>query len=56
MRFEQELLKFQQTIGEIKQDLLHNTDLSWPSDTENYKLATILDLSVSKLIRIMERR
>jgi hypothetical protein len=56
MRLEQELLKFQRAIGEIKQDLLHNTDLTWPNDTENYKLATILDLSVSKLIRILERR
>ncbi|MCL6588382.1 MAG: hypothetical protein K6U80_00355 [Firmicutes bacterium] len=56
MKFEQELLRFQQEIGEIKQDLLQNTDMSWPGDVENYKLATLLDLSVSKLIRILERR
>ncbi len=53
---ENDITKFQQEIGEIKHDLITanlSTDLN---DEESYRLATKIDLTVSRLIRILERR
>jgi hypothetical protein len=52
--FENEILRFQQEIGEIKQDLLTCVKDTGLDDQESYKLATKIDLTVSRLIRILE--
>lgn len=52
--FENEILRFQQEIGEIKQDLLTNADSPALDDEESYKIATKIDLTVSRLIRILD--
>lgn len=52
--FENEILKLQQEIGEIKQDLLTNVKESGLDDQESYKFATKIDLTISRLIRILE--
>lgn len=51
---ENDILKFQQEIGEIKQDLLTNGMTTDLDDEESYRLATKIDLTVSRLIRILE--
>ena len=51
---ETELLKFQQEIGEIKQDLLTNVMATELDDEDSYRLATKIDLTVSRLMRILE--
>jgi hypothetical protein len=51
---ENDILKFQQEIGEIKQDLLNSGLASELDDEESYRLATKIDLTVSRLIRILE--
>jgi hypothetical protein len=51
---ENELLKFQQEIGEIKQDLQTNLTATNIDDEDSYRLATKIDLTVSRLIRILE--
>ena len=52
--FENEILRFQQEIGEIKHDLRTGAVNPVLDDEESYKLATKLDLTVSRLIRILE--
>ena len=52
--FEKELQKFQQEIGEIKKDLLLNACAANIGDEESYKLATKIDLTVNRLLRMME--
>jgi hypothetical protein len=51
---ENELLQFQQEIGEIKQDLLTSGITANPNDDESYRLATKIDLTVSRLMRLLE--
>jgi hypothetical protein len=51
---ENDILKFQQEIGEIKQDLLVDGMATGLDDEESYRLATKIDLTVSRLIRILE--
>jgi hypothetical protein len=51
---ETELLKFQQEIGEIKQDLQTNVLPIELDDEDSYRLATKIDLTVSRLMRILE--
>jgi hypothetical protein len=51
---ENDILKFQQEIGEIKQDLLNSGLANELDDEESYRLATKIDLTVSRLIRILE--
>lgn len=51
---ENDILKFQQEIGEIKQDLLTNATTTDLDDEESYRLATKIDLTVSRLMRILE--
>ncbi|MGE5583273.1 MAG: hypothetical protein ACM3X9_12165 [Bacillota bacterium] len=51
---ENELLKFQQEIGDIKQNLLTRDLAPEIRDEDSYRLATKIDLTVSRLIRLME--
>lgn len=51
---EDELLKFQQEIGDIKQNLLTRDLAPEIRDEDSYRLATKIDLTVSRLIRLME--
>lgn len=51
---ENELLFFQQEINQIKQDLMVGNVRSGVDDEDSYKLATKLDLTVSRLLRLLE--
>lgn len=51
---ENELLLFQKEIGEIRQDLMNGNTRICLDDGDSYKLATKLDLTVSRLIRLLE--
>lgn len=51
---ENELLLFQKEIGEIRQDLMNGNTRIGSDDGDSYKLATKLDLTVSRLIRLLE--
>ena len=52
---EQELLKkLHREIGELKQDLLTGVTRPELGDQESYKLATKIDLTVSRLLRLLE--
>ena len=51
---EQELKKVLQEIGELKQDLLTGVTRPEVEDQESYKLATKIDLTVSRLLRLLE--
>ncbi len=51
---ENELLLFQQEIGQIKQDLMTDTFRTGLDDEDSYKLATKIDLTVSRLLRLLE--
>lgn len=53
---ESELLRFEQEIGEIKHDLLQSTTSPVLEDEESYKMATKLDLTVARLLRLLECR
>jgi hypothetical protein len=53
---ENELLRFERELGEIKHDLLKSTNAPELEDEESYKMATKLDLTVAKLIRLLEYR
>ena len=52
---ENQLLEFQRELGEIK-NLLNSTNTTVLEDEESYKMATKLDLTVARLIRILEHR
>lgn len=51
---EEDILKFHQEIGEIKNDLLSNETENNLNDQERYTIATKIDLTVSRLIRLLE--
>lgn len=51
---ENDLLLFQKEIGEIRQDLMNVNARNGLDDGDSYKLATKLDLTVSRLIRLLE--
>ncbi len=51
---ENDLLRFEREIGAIKQDLLNSTNSPGLEDVESYKMATKLDLTVARLLRILE--
>jgi hypothetical protein len=51
---ENELLQFERELGEIKQDLLRSLDSPDLEDGESYKIATKLDLTVARLLRLLE--
>lgn len=51
---ENELLLFQQEIGQIKQDLLTGNPRAGLDDEDSYKLATKIDLTVSRMLRLLE--
>lgn len=52
--FENDLLRFERELGEIKQDLLKSTNSLDLEDEESYKMATKLDLTVARLLRLLE--
>jgi hypothetical protein len=51
---ENEILLFQQEIGQIKQDLITENLRNTLGDEDSYKLATKIDLTVSRLLRLLE--
>ncbi|NLY74371.1 MAG: hypothetical protein GX075_03620 [Firmicutes bacterium] len=51
---ENELALFQQEIGQIKHDLMSGKVQPSLDDGESYKLATKIDLTVSRLLRLLE--
>lgn len=53
---ENDLLLFQQEIGQIKQDLISGNSEAGLDDEDSYKLATKIDLTVSRLLRLLECR
>ncbi len=53
---ENDLLLFQQEIGQIKQDLISGNSKAGLGDEYSYKLATKIDLTVSRLLRLLECR
>jgi hypothetical protein len=53
--FENEVLKLYQEVGDIKHDLLLGMDRINLEDQEKYSLATKLDITVSRLIRLLDK-
>jgi hypothetical protein len=53
--FENEVLKLYQEVGEIKHDLLLGMGRINLEDQEKYSLATKLDITVSRLIRLLDK-
>jgi len=53
---ENDLFLFQQEIGQIKQDLMNGNVRTSLDDEDSYQLATKLDLTVSRLLRLLECR
>ena len=51
---EEDLLLFQQEIGQIRQDLITENSRIAVDDEDSYKLATKIDLTVSRLLRLLE--
>lgn len=51
---ENDILKFQQELGAIKDDLLNGVFQPRLEDEESYRIATKIDLTVSRLLRILE--
>lgn len=51
---ENELIRFELELGQIKQDLLNCSNSPGLDDTESYKMATKLDLTVARLLRLLE--
>jgi hypothetical protein len=51
---ENDLLFFQQEISQIKQDLMVGNIQSGLDDEDSYILATKIDLTVSRLLRLLE--
>lgn len=54
--FEKDLIKLQRELGEIRQDLLNNSPPVRPGDEEAYQLATKIDLTVSRVLRLMDHK
>ena len=52
--FEKDFLKLQQELGEIRQDLLNNNPAARIDDEAAYQLATKIDLTVSRVLRLMD--
>lgn len=52
--FEKELVKLQREIGELKLDLMGNGGSARLGDEEGYQLATKIDLTVSRVLRIID--
>jgi len=55
LMFEKDIVKFHREIGEIKNDLMNNDHQKVLDDHEKYTIATKIDLTVSRLIRLLER-
>ncbi len=53
---EKELEQIQRVIGQLKEELLTSTIQSELEDEVSYKLATKIDLTVSRFIRLLECR
>jgi hypothetical protein len=53
--FENDMLKLHREVGAIKHDLLTNTNQVPSEENEKYCLATKIDLTVSRLIRLMDK-
>ena len=53
---EKELEQIQRVIGQIKEELLTNTFQPELEDEVSYKLATKIDLTVSRFMRLLECR
>ncbi len=53
---EKELEQIHRAVGELKEELLTNPSSSELEDEDSYKLATKIDLTVSRLMRLLEYR
>ena len=53
--FENDVIKLYQEVGEIKHDLLKGMDRINLEDQEKYSVATKIDLTVSRLMRLMDK-
>jgi hypothetical protein len=53
--FENDVIKLHREVGEIKHDLLINTNQVQNEENEKYCLATKIDLTVSRLIRLIDK-
>lgn len=53
---EKDLLRFEKELGKIKQDLIKFSCSRVLDDEESYKIATKLDLTVARMMRILEYR
>lgn len=53
--FENDVIKLYREVGEIKHDLLISTNQVQNEENEKYCLATKIDLTVSRLIRLMDK-
>jgi hypothetical protein len=53
--FENDVIKLHREVGEIKHDLLISTNQVQNEENEKYCLATKIDLTVSRLIRLMDK-
>jgi hypothetical protein len=53
--FESDVLKIHREVGEIKHDLLRGIDRISLEDQAKYSLATKIDLTVSRLMRLMDK-
>jgi hypothetical protein len=53
--FENDVIKIYREVGEIKHDLLIGIDRISQEDQAKYSLATKIDITVSRLIRLMDK-
>ncbi|HYH03396.1 MAG TPA: hypothetical protein VEC37_09865 [Bacillota bacterium] len=53
--FENEVLKLHREVGAIKQDLLTGIPQGDMEDHEKFSLATKIDLTVSRLMRLIDK-
>ncbi|TCL74142.1 hypothetical protein EDC14_100478 [Hydrogenispora ethanolica] len=51
---EKDLEQIYRVVGELKEELLTNPSHPELEDEESYKLATKIDLTVSRLMRLLE--
>jgi hypothetical protein len=54
--FENDVLKIHREVGEIKHDLLRGIDRISLEDQTKNSLATKIDLTVSRLMRLMDKK
>jgi hypothetical protein len=52
--FENDVVKLYREVGAIKHDLFINSPQTQNEENEKYSLATKIDLTVSRLIRLMD--